>query len=330
MLTCLIDTIQLWDECSPRTAPNYVDELPGIDNAFLRDIARAQDADLPDLFTRVARNAARKVEEDLRGHLSGRMSISSIVANQRAGIYPINPNDSFTPSGVARKGLGIFYDGTAGLELVLTSISILPAQSGAVTVQVLDALNPSQVLATVSGTAVAGQLLTIPVSVAVKSSTSRWGVFVSIPAAFATKESRIKLDGCSSCTANERICLDGHTTVGGLVLTNSGTLQNRVDTGGISVDYAINCDLAQYICRSKANFASIMRYAFGVHAVEEALYSTRVNNTTQIDVERTVMLGDRLAESYKIALESVVQYWKIPNDICFCTQPLAGWKTQVP
>jgi hypothetical protein len=329
MLSCLIDTIQLWDECSARNQPNYVDELPGISNDFLRDIARSQDADIPELFTRLARNAARKVEEDLRGHLSGRMKIGSIVANQRAGIYPINPANKTAPGGVTAKGLAVYYNGTAGLQIVISAVHILPSQSGSVTVSVLDALNPSRVIGTVTGTAVAGELLTIPCSISASSETTRWGVIVSIPAGFGTKESRIELSGCDTC-GNETKCLDGYTNVSGAVVTNSGAVNNRIDTGGISVDYSINCDLAQYICRSKASFASIMRYAFGVSAVEEALYSSRVNNTTVIDPERTAMLGDRLVESYNVALKSVVQHWTMPNDLCFCTQPLTGWKTVVP
>jgi hypothetical protein len=330
MLNCLLDTIQLWDECSTRSGSNYVDDLPQISNGFLRDIARSQDVDLPDLFARLSRNAARKVEEDLRGHLSGRLTVRSIVANQRVGLYPINPIDSITPAGITRKGLGIFYEGNAGLELVITGITIFPAQSGSLTVQVLDALNPSLVLGSVTGTAVSGQLLSLPVSISVSSATSRWGAFVSIPVGFATKESRIRSEeGCRSC-ATEFACLDGHTRVSGLVLTNSGTLQNRIDTGGISVDYAINCDLGQYICRSKGSFSGVMLNAFGVSAMEEALYSDRVNNSTVLDPERMAMLRDSFAERYKIALESVVQYWTMPNDLCFCNKPLVGWKTQVP
>lgn len=329
MLNCLLDTIQLWDECSDRTQPNYVDELPGISNQFLRDIARSQDSDLPELFNRLARNAARRVEEDLRGHLSGRMQISSIVDNTRAGKYPINPRVGVIPSGVTRKGMGIFYDGEAGLELTITAITIYPNQSGSITVEVQDALTGS-VLATVSGTAVAGQLLTIPTSISVRSNTSRWGVFVSIPAAFSTYEGRVKLDGCDTCGSSQGVCLDGHTRVTGLVRTAGGDLSNRIDTGGISVDYGLVCDLGQYLCRNRLSFASIMRYAFGVSAIEEALYSDRVNNSTVVDVERLVMLGDRLAEKYKIALSAVVEVWKMPNDECFCNQPLASWKTQVP
>jgi hypothetical protein len=330
-LSCLTSLISNWDRCSARD-PNatYIDELPGFEPELLRDLTTGTKLTEDEVLQNAMNRAARKVYNDIYSHLNGRVSVTSIVENARVGYYGEIRN-GLDSSAYDIKGVGIFYDGNAGLNVNIKSISLAARQTGNVTVTIRDAYNPATILATYTIAAVADSVITLPVSFQSTSILSRWGVLITVAGGIATLESKSNRHAkCSRCPDAEPICLDGYTTVVGIVWRSGGRLNNRLDTGGLSVDYAIECDLGQYVCRSAKLFTDTILYGTGAEIMSEAINSRRLNTSTLLDRERLESLRSELADMYGTALKSILHNWKVPNDVCFCTQPLVTSRNIIP
>ena len=330
-MECLNNLVEYWDGCSTKTAgQTYIDELAGFENELLADLTTGAHTTELAIFNNAKNRASRRLTNDIYSNLDGRTSVNSIVDNARAGYYGELRN-GLNSTAYQKKGIGIFYNGNAGLKLNINNISLAARNTGTILVEIRDAHNPSLVLQSYSVSAIADTVVNLPVNYSVISTNARWGVFVCVDAAITTLESKIsKLTKCSSCPDAEPICLDGYTMASGAVWRSSGKLQNRNDTGGLSVDYAIECDLSQYICRSAKRFTEAMLFATGVELMTEAIHSRRLNTTTLLDRNRLEQNRSELANLYSVALKSVVENWQMPNDACFCKQPLVTSKNLIP
>lgn len=330
-MDCLKNLVHYWDGCSPKLAnTTYIDELAGFENELLRDLTTGSRPDEFSVLENAKLRASRRLENDIYFNLDGRTSINSIVDNQRAGYYG-EVRNGLNSSNYLKKGIGIFYNGNAGFKIRINNISIGARITAPITVEVLDGHNPAIVLNTFTINAVADTIVNLPVNYVFTSTNARWGVVFAISTIFATLETKIaKSLKCSTCPDAEPICLDGYTMASGVVFKSGGKLQNRVDTGGLSVDYSIECDLSQYICRSAGRFTEAMLYATGVELMTEALHSRSLNTTTLLNRERLEENRSELANLYSVALKSIVNNWQMPNDACFCKQPLVSIKTIVP
>ena len=93
-------------------------------------------------------------------------------------------------------------------------------------------------------------------------------------------------------------------------------------TGGLSIQYTVECDTDQFICSLKSRLAYSVMLRAGVLILQDVIYgTTRVNSVTTIDREKAEALKEDYELQYSEAIQNALHNVRFPNDICFrCDQ----------
>jgi hypothetical protein len=138
------------------------------------------------------------------------------------------------------------------------------------------------------------------------------------------------IHGCTSCIESGYL---SYSRSGYVSYSNSIKDVNFVtgnDTGGLSVDFNMECSIENYVCSIKNQLAWSLLYKTGSMIMQEVINSKQYNTIVVIHREDNEELLSYYEAEYAKAMNQLTAHLRLPNDICFECNPRIRKQIQIP
>lgn len=261
--------------------------------------------------------AVKTVSDRVVNYISDYVRQTSVVDSQRIGFY----HDNLIPRQSNQlKGIRIeICNETSFLDLFISDLSLQIDHTGEVEVFVYDLIQ-NKLIDTLTVEAKAGEISTLLVNKTYKSSRRKLNLAFVYSSEANSYKSTVKLKGCSNCNSgtyrlNEYIKATGVKISGDKILKNT---ESTPDTGGMSLNYSLQCNVTEYLCTFSNLMALTIAYKTAFFLMEYALHSSSRNNTLTFDPERIKDRMEYYDFEYQKSKSNLLKNIKIPKDsVCF-------------
>lgn len=329
MLECFEDIIGLRGSCDTPTSNSglWIDDI-GIDLEELDSIINKSQSDSVAFFESKRDFALKQIIALVHAHFSDKYKSNTVLDSKRIGFG--KENQEVVAAAGTLKGIEIeLCNQDSFVDVFVSSISLQVNTNGAVNVLVYD-LFQNKLLDTIAITAVSGQTVTVYPNKTYKSLRKELDIiFVYDATAFSSVKTTITQGGCKSCG-------DGGSMVklGSYLMTRSvsvlaadakieSNLTASGDTGGLSLEYSIQCNYDDWLCTISNSVALPILFKTGYEIMDYAYHnSKRLNTTTTINWEDLLARRTEYQTRYEDSINSLLTNIKLPNDEkCFeCRQ----------
>lgn len=318
MASCLDDLIGDDNGCATRTGRLYLRDV-GISEKFLADILTKENASTSTFMADRRRLATEYVTNDLITHYDSYTIGRTFIDADRIGRYP---NTESIVNGDANYLHGMVVEvctPASNTRLLISKIEFYGETSGDVEVTFRD-LRDGSTLATETVTAVAGQIATLDVDIAISCGRERKRILITTDQDVYYKSTLFET-GCAACKANRYTngvlqASQYMLPVGDKAIWSN--LAPATDCGGLSVIATVQCDPLGWLCEAKAALALPLLYCLGREIFTIALYNFDrygIQNLRKQDVEKR---RDEFEAHYSKAMNDLFKTAIVPNDgICF-------------
>ena len=257
---------------------------------------------------------------------------NSVLENGVIGYYRDNLPKA-TADSTRYRGISIKVRNYPYVSLHIGELRIMSQSTGDIDVLVYDLIE-NRVLDTLTISAVADQVSTLTINKTYPTKKQMLHLAFLFDATTATYASNLQKEiGCLSCKGQE------YYTTGGLFesveFAKSGQIiQNnkrsgQYGTGGLSIQYSLNCDIEPFICSIKNQLALPLLYKVAVNFCRQAITSVRINSTNKIPPEAW---EERLAwyqTKYEDVMGNIINGIQV-QDKCFQCEPSVTKVVRIP
>lgn len=334
-LACLRPLVGISPLCDTErsTHVRYLDDLEHISIDLADAAMNSGHSSGLDLLQRKIDLAADAVAQDVRAFLRPRANLHSAVANDRAGLIQNNRRlADHDPTQQA--GLKFYSRYSQYFEFYIHTITAWFDATETITVNLYD-LTTGQTLDTYTIDAVQD----VPTQIVVNRGyfSNRNELEIALVAAttaspyhMAVYMSRDKgCRGCDYAYGNQYISINGTSIAVGdaPIKQNASGINN---SGGLSVDYSLQCSLDKFICNMGNLIATPMLYRAAEMVYREVRYNKSLAAIVRLYTDDFDDLIEYSANQYKNGLKNVLDTMYLPNDSCFSCSPAVGYKTYIP
>lgn len=325
MIACLENLIGIVRPCGdtpPSESGLYLQDLPEITIKNAEAIITDQDSGLELLQNKLA-FATEYLNTDFVTKLYPRFAQNSILENQTAGFYqnnkPLNQGISGSLKGVQLKVMEYPY-----LSLFVSSISLFINHTGTVPVYIYDLIQGKQ-LDVISVEAVAGEIVQVDISKLYKTGGQTLNIFIGYDSTDIQSYNSYIFGqgylGCRRCPAprgrGNKFVWMSSKSIPAASQKIENNLQSLNDTGGLSVNYSLNCTVDKFLCSTRNMLAMPLLYLTAVKVLEAAKVSQRISSFVVIRKDEIDTLIQWYDAEYKRTMAEVMQNLRVPTDICF-------------
>ena len=148
-----------------------------------------------------------------------------------------------------------------------------------------------------------------------------------------------KYGNCTDCSGKVKdVVICPFVNAIGVQLDWDGTiisnLANKSVTGGVSINYNIECDRESYLCSIGSTMSMALLYATAVEIYDYALTVSphiRVNTAVTYNSEQLIQARDIMASKYNSEMNLVLGNFRMPSDVyCFNCKENLRYVTALP
>lgn len=324
-MSCFDNLISFKGSCSDTTPTSglYLDML-GFTLDQADDIVQGQEISGENLIADKITFAKEIIVNQITTHLADKFRSNSIIEGQRVGYYYDN---QILVAGEANqlKGMRLeLCNDDNFVDLFISEISLQVNTTGNVSVFVYDLIQ-NKLLDTLTVATVAGEVSSSYVNKTYKSKRKKLHLFIGYDStAISSYQASVSRNGCATCgSGNGLTYLNQYlTAAAGKIGTASSKIYSNFsslsDTGGVSLNYSIECNHEEWLCTIANRIALPLLYKTAAELYDYGLISQRSNDTTLIDSEKWKLRREEMEFKYREELDNVLKKIKLPSDnICF-------------
>lgn len=258
-------------------------------------------------------------------HFSNRVKPFTMLESARIGH---TQDDLIVQSGSAGKLKGIeieFCNLNSFVDFHLSDLNLQLTSNGVIDVMVYDLLQ-GKLLDTIPITAVANNIVQVFPNKTYSSQRQKLHLLIAYDStgldSIQTSVDTNKKTCCGSelHRINQFVSARGTSIDTGDAKTKSN-LDGESYTGGLSLNFSIECNMEKWLCTIKNNIALPVLYASGLEIIKHALDSApndRVNTTVNINRDILEKREERYQDDFENSINNVLNNIKLPTDrFCF-------------
>jgi len=266
--------------------------------------------------------AINLINQSVYQHFSSKIKTASVIENESIGF--ILPNKEIVAE-QTNKYIGISLELTNNnsfLALHISSISLFVNYSGTVSVKIYDVYQ-NKLLDTITVTAIAGQVVQIPLLKEYFTDRKNMQLAIvydstGIPS-YQTSVNPNYIVGCSNCSKNNNSYSNRFVYAKPIVVSTgsdiiNANLESTSYTGGLSVNYSVNCNYKSWLCSIKNMLAIPILYKACEEIMNFAIESTDRGNMKTFDVEKLKERRANYESKSNKDLDNILQNISLPND----------------
>lgn len=326
-MKCFENLIWIKNACETITPSSglYLDDLDiSIDE--LNKILDETDG-TPELYIK------RKIEfawmamcSEINTHFAKYFVQNPLLENQKIG-FPVANQSVVNGSNNVLKGIEIeMVNSRNYLDVFISSISVFADKTGTINVDVYDLITGKKI-DTIAVDAIAGEISIAVINKTYKSTRKRLNLIFVYDSTGINSTKTLLRDGyCGSCNGNQysnRYAKFVGVMIGKDDPKMKSKLKTLTETGGISIEYSVQCNTSDWLCTFSNILAMPLLYKLGSEISDKALTSNRTNKKTLIDADKWQKRKDWFELKYRESLENMVQNIKPQTNDCFvCKSPI--------
>lgn len=328
-LECFEDIIGLRGSCDTPTSNSglWIDDI-GIDLEELDAIINKSSSDSVAFFESKRDFAIKQIIALVHTHFSDKYKTNTVLRSGRIGFA--KENQEAVAASAVLKGIEIeLCNKDSFVDVFVSSISLQVNTNGAVNVLVYD-LFQNKLLDTIAITAVSGQAVTVYPNKTYKSVRKELDlIFVYDATNFSSVKTTVTQGGCKSCgDGGSMVNLNQYLSTRSISIPSaSAKIEENLtavgDTGGLSLQYSIQCNYEEWICTISNAVALPILFKTGYEIMDYAYHnSKRLNSVTTINWESLLQRRTEYQTRYEDSINQLLQNIKLPQDEkCFeCRQ----------
>lgn len=328
-LECFDDIIGLRGSCATPSSVSglWIDDI-GIELEELDAIINKSQPDSVSFFENKRDFATKQIIALLHSHFSDKYKTNTILRSGRIGFA--KENQEAVAAAATMKGIEIeLCNQDSHVDVFVSSLSLQVNTTGNVDVKVYD-LFQNKLLDTITVAAVSGEVVTVYPHKTYKSVRKELDIiFVYDATAFSSVKTTVTQGGCKSCgDGGSMVNLNQYLSTRSISILNAAAkiesnLTASSDTGGMSLEYTIQCNYEGWLCNIVNSIALPILFKTGYEIMDYAYHnSKRLNTTTTINWEDLLKRRDEYNQRYQEAMNQLLQNIKLPQDEkCFeCRQ----------
>lgn len=292
----------------------YLDQV-GITNDVMGNLNPHYDSN-EEFFNDMLDFASRDVSRKVITMLGKKLVSTPIKESVRIG-RPKKNLELVAQDAGYKKGIQVIIEANdSHLKINLTKLYLSLQSSGNIDVEVYD-VDENKLLDTITVTSVANQTTSLSVDKSYTSSRKR----LHLAFLYNNVASIKTTTGCEGC--GSLFSTKDRFTRTGAVKTNSASiiednLSSVSDTGGLGIEYNLECDFEAWVCSMRNYFSNAVLYKTAAEIIRKGLFSTRMSSWTtskRDDLKETL---EELESKYEQELESMLDAIPLPtNSDCF-------------
>jgi hypothetical protein len=337
-MACFTDYITVDGSCSDNTSQStYTLKDIGITLSELNEIVTKDYKNGKTLGEEKISFAIKQVENNIHNHFASKFRSNSILDNQRIGFQ--QPNlQSVVPLAAYSKGIEIeMCSNDSFVDVYISEISLFTNTTGNIDVKIYDIFQ-NKLLDTITVNCVAGEITTAFVNKTYSSDRKNLNIALIYDSTGVTSfKTQVKQGSCSTCTDGAPTWVSPYFKARGIKIDNTldvikSSLKGIAETGGLSLQYNVNCNYNAWICSIRNMLALPVLYKSGEQLMEFILHnSDRLNSTTILDLEKVEARWKMYAEKYQSSIDSILKNIKLPSDSkCFDCREKSKTVTMLP
>jgi hypothetical protein len=297
----------------------YTLESVGLGLQTLNDVAGNQYTDGEDLGNDKIAFAEKVLFDEFRNHLQPYLKASTVLNGQRLGYLK---DKVATSEASTKKGIKIeLTNPNAFVNIYVSSIGLIVDTTGDYNVQVWDTVQ-AKLLDTIAISAVANELTVVSVDKEYQSLRQDTHLaFIYDPNGASSQQTLVNENGCTSCSRGiykrNAYLISNAISISSSSNVNDSNLDYASETGGLTIDYNIQCNTDSWLCTMKNLLALPLIYRSAEEIAHYVLQSSgRLNSETLItDWENKLT---HYQTKYKETMDSLLKNIDTPNDgVCF-------------
>lgn len=325
-MACFDDYITVEGNCSDGTpGSGYTLKDIGITLTELNQIVTRDFKNGKTLGEEKIEFAIKYIANDIFNHFAGKFRSSSILDNQRIG-YPQSNLQTVAAIAATSKGIEIeMCNNDSFVDIYISEVSLFLNYTGNVSVKIYD-LHQNKLLDTITVAAVANQISTSFVNKTYTSDRRDLNLAIIYDASTIDSfKTDLKNGGCSDCAGGGSASwVSPYFKARGIKIANASdkiksNLVGMAETGGLAIQYNINCNYNAWLCSIRNMIALPILYKSGEALMEFALHnSDRLNSKTILDLDNVEARWKLYQEKYISTLQNILKNIKLPSDSrCF-------------
>lgn len=333
-LSCLDNLIGVRGDCES-TSPLldlYLNDLPYVTLENANAVIEGDENSGYQLLNKVIERSRGLLVNDIYRNLSPKFNYNSVISNSTVGYY----QDTYRQiAGDGKiKGIAVEINEHPHLEFFLSTIRLFVNQTTTLNVLIYD-LMTGELLYTIPVNTQASRIVSEDVFIQIPNLRQRQRIFIGYDSTGITSyETYIHENyvGCNSCGGTYYRNAFAYFRNGALVSGDPAVynnLKNANDTGGLSIDYSINCSLTKVLCGIRNNLGYPLLYRSAMEFFLELMMTKRYNDTT-VRLETITEAQAYYEAEYQKSLDNLIQNINLPNDKCFKCNSSINIVTTVP
>jgi len=333
-MTCISDLIGIKNGCSDTIPVSglYVNDLPGMSLKIADAAANSEKVNGFTLIQNRIDFASTYLSNDIRTYLQDKFVINSILESSKAGFYK-DDNDIIASSNKL-KGIKVTVREEPFININISKIGLRFDSVQTTNIYIYN-LYTAELLYTLPITTVADEITYITVNKQIATNKQRLSLFICTDVSVSDYYDSSVLEvgnkqGCSTCQSSRYLSrISGGSLDPALSKTESNFVSAN-NTGGITLDYTIECDMDNYICSLGRSLSWSLLYKTGHLIMQELINSDQLNTVVMINKSRNEELLSYYEAEYIKSINQLTSNLKTPDDICFNCSPRIKKVTQLP
>jgi len=273
-MACFDNVVGLRTLCTDLTPDYYLEDI-GINKTELEQVITKDFNGVQDFIDKKSAFAVVKVTNEIYNYLKPNFKADSILAGSRIG-YEADTLELVSQSGYVGIEINV-YNPQSFVDFVISDISLFVDVTATVPVLLYD-LKQGLLLATLSVPVVAGQISTLTQKVVVPASRKPLNLWLGYDATAINSYKVNTHNGCGGCrgfTFSNRFV----TATGAASSAPFTSVESLSHTGGISLNYSVNCNHTDWLCSHRQILSLPILYKTGIEIVNHVL-TAAVNQRT--------------------------------------------------
>lgn len=312
------DYITISQSYRPSRSGLYADQLPGIDEDLIDNLARDPADDAATIWPVLYKRACDNMVSDISSFVQKKFHVDHKILSRETSAYKDEENEN---SGVAGLRLEFVLPKYAKLHVVKLEVwSEIDYGSPGVTFKFYDTDEDGELLYTVSESVSAGRS-----TIYIDRDFLTDSLFVSYEPAQAdfkqTENKFFSTDDWSPVICN--FCIGGYDIYQGTV--------TQVNGGGINVFYNVRCSVQKFVTENINLFRQTLLYRIGLEITHERRLGERLTRYTSMTIERATELVESYNAQYQMNLDNSLKSQNMDEDpICFTCKNTVYVATSLP
>ena len=314
--------------CEDKQGTFFVNDLPGMSLKVADAGAFEDNANGVELIKDRIKFASNYVASDLRAFLSNKFFTKEILEESFVGYF----QDLLINASARIKGVRISIKEEKFISISINKIGLKLGGDETTPVYIYDLLSGIKLFETEIESK-ADQIVFKETEFRYNTNGRRTILFVcreSIEDSYKTNLFDNSIYGCTSCNEGGFLTY----TKGGYIESGDSFRDSNFttssDTGGLAVDFNIECSQDAYVCSIKNQLAWPMLFKTGAMILKEVINSKQSNTVVMIHREDNLELLDYYESEYTKAMNLVTLSLKMPNGFCFECNPRIKKQIQLP